>query len=142
MKSSFILFASLIISAFVYGQRDSTDLTGTWRSMLEKDKKGFIFFKDGFLSFIQTDEPEIGGHPGEQSEGKTFWRYKVGRLNNFFTIDVITIRIEKQKQVEVERSLGLFTYLRDGRIKMALPPPGQPRPSQFVSGETRVFTRQ
>lgn len=141
MRSLLILVLLLTAFASAFAQKDSTNITGTWRSMLDKEKPGFIFTKEGFVTMLRGNSRE-GGNPGDNAEGQNFMRYKVGKIKGFFTIDFILVKIVKNKQVEQERATGIFVYLRDGRIRMALPPPGTPRPTKLVSGETIVLTRQ
>jgi hypothetical protein len=141
MKYFLILSLLVVASASSFAQKDSTDITGTWRWMIDKDKKGFIFHKDGFVTVLHGNTKQ-GGPPGADAEGKEYLKYKVGKIKGFFTLDFINVRIVNKKQVEIKRASGIFIYLKDGRIKVALPEPGKPRPTKLVSGETVVLTRQ
>lgn len=132
---------SLLVSASCFAQKDSTDITGTWRWMIDKNKPGFTFTKDGFVYVLEGNHKE-GGPPTGNAEGKEYIRYKVGKVKGFYTLDLIHIKIINQKQVETKRAKGLFIYLRDGRIKISLVEPGKPRPTKLVSGETIVLTKQ
>lgn len=131
----------LLISASCFAQKDSTDITGTWRWMLDKNKRGFTFREDGFVYVLEGNSKQ-GGPPTGNAEGKEFLRYKVGKIKDFYTLDVIHISIINKKQVETKRAKGLFIFLKDGRIKITLVEPGKPRPTRLVSGETIVLTRQ
>jgi hypothetical protein len=131
------------VSSFAQ-KKDSTDLTGTWRSMLDKGKPGFTFTKDGFLYFIDGSN-KWGGPPAGDMIGKNYYKYKVGRIKGFFTLDIIVVKVvskDKSEEVTKERGQGIFIYLKDGRIRIALSPPGDPRPTKLVSGETMVLTKQ
>jgi hypothetical protein len=141
MKYPLILTLLIFASATSFAQKDSTDITGTWRWMMDKNKRGFIFQKDGFVTLLSGNTKE-GGTPGANAEGKEFLMYKVGKIKGFFTIDFINVRINSKKPVEAKRAKGIFIYLKDGRLRVALPPPGKPRPTKLASGETFVLTRQ
>jgi hypothetical protein len=131
----------MLASVSSFAQKDSTDITGTWRWMIDKKKPGFTFTKDGWAYALEGNN-RMGGPPTGDAEGKTFIAYKVGKIPGFYTLDLIKIKIINKKQVEQDRIKGLFVYLKDGRMKIALPEPGTPRPTKLVSGETMVFTKQ
>lgn len=141
MIKTFSLAVLILASASCFAQKDSTDITGTWRWMIDKNKRGFTFTKDGFVYLLEGNNKE-GGPPTGNAEGKEFIRYKVGKTKGFYTLDLIHIRIINKKQVETKRAKGLFIYLKDGRIKITLVEPGKPRPTRLVSGETIVLTKQ
>ena len=141
MIKALSLVLLLFVSVSSFAQKDSTDITGTWRWMIDKDKRGFTFTKDGFVYVLEGNSKE-GGPPTGDAEGKEFLRYKVGKIPGFYTLDMINIKIVNKKQVELRRAKGLFIYLKDGRIKITLPEPGKPRPAKLVSGETIVLTKQ
>jgi hypothetical protein len=141
-KSFFFLLLLTATSTCAYTQiKDSTDITGTWISMLDKNKRGFTFTQDGYVYFLHNNVKE-GGKPEGDPEGKDIFRYEVGKIPGYFTIDFIHSVVQNKKLVEVDRMKGLFIYLKDGRIRAQVGEARQPRPDKLESGKTDVITKQ
>ena len=123
-------------------QKDSTNITGKWVEMLSKDKNHFIFQPDGY-AIMSVAGDTVGGSPARNPRTKIYVRYQVSRNNKFFTLDLIKGRLQGNKEVEMSRLKGIFTYLSDGRLKFCLNfKPNDPRPEAFENGDTFIMTKQ
>ena len=135
----------LILSTTCYlctAQKDSTDITGTWIEKLSKDKYQFTFGTDGYAYYIVSGDT-IGGSPARNPATRIFLRYKTGKSNNFFTIDLIKGRLSSGREVEQSRLKGIFIYLPDCRLKMCMNfAPTDARPEEFVRENTFILTKQ
>lgn len=142
MRYLLFLVGLLLASVAVTAQKDSTDLTGTWRWVLDKDQPGFTFTKDGYTYLLRGDKKE-GGAPVGNTNGKVFLRYKASRAADFFHIDIIAFEVIDNKEVVVKEkcAYGIYSYLKDGRIKISVPLPGKPRPTKLLSNDSYILTR-
>lgn len=142
MRYPLFLVGLLLASVAVTAQKDSTDLTGTWRWVLDKDQPGFNFTKDGYVYLLRGDKKE-GGAPIGYTNGKVFLKYTATRAAAFFNIDIIAFEVIDNKEVVVKEKCaqGIYTYLKDGRLKISVPLPGIPRPTQFISKDSYILTK-
>lgn len=123
-------------------QKDSTDITGTWIEKLSRANYQFTFGTDGYAYYIVSGDT-VGGSPARNPATRIFLRYKTGKSDKFFTIDLIKGRLSNGREVEQSRLKGIFIYLPDGRLKMCMNfSPAETRPEEFVRENTFILTRQ
>lgn len=142
MRYPLFLVGLLLASVAVTAQKDSTDLTGTWRWVLDKDQPGFTFTKEGYVYILRGDKKE-GGAPLGNTNGKVFLKYKATRAADLFHIEIIAFEVIDNQEVVVKEKCaqGIYTYLKDGRIKISVPLPGVPRPTKFVTNDSFILTK-
>jgi hypothetical protein len=123
MKKNLLLF--LLLTSLSYAQTKKEILVGTWQGTdANSVKNKMIFTPDNFISMTVNGEL-IGGKNyiikgGKNNGQKALLKYEINESKVPVTLDIIAIILEKDKEIEKGRILGIVEFKNDDEIKINL----------------------